>query len=163
MRRLMWMAPALALMLLLAACAGRVGEPEPHVAASGDGETHVVEIAMTAGQRFDPEQVIVSVGQTVRFRVTNLDGRPHELFIGDELAQAAHARLSHNPRAALSERVMDQITAEHGAGRTAGVFVEPGQAGELSFTFSQPGELIFGCHVDRHYDLGMRGVIRVEG
>jgi uncharacterized cupredoxin-like copper-binding protein len=152
------------LVLLLAACAGPVEERDPHTVPPGDVEgTHVIDVATTADYRFNPDELVVGVGQTVRFRVTNLDSRPHELFVGNQAAQAAHARLSHNPGATLPERVMEQIAAEHGGARTAGVFVEPGQAGELSFTFSRAGELIFGCHVDRHYDLGMRGVIRVEG
>jgi uncharacterized cupredoxin-like copper-binding protein len=157
---LLTLAPVL--VLILAACGGTVSEREPHAVPSGEGEGHIVKIAMTAGHRFDPDQMFVAAGQTVVLEVTNLDERPHELFIGDQAAQAAHARLSHNPGAALPEWMMDQIAAEHGAGRTAGVFVEPGQTAELTFTFGQPGELIFACHVDGHWELGMRGVITVE-
>lgn len=103
MRRRMLLTLAPALVLILAACGGTVSEREPHVVPSRAGEGHIVKIAMTAGHRFDPNQLFVAAGQTAVLEVTNLDGLPHELFIGDQSAQAAHARLSHNPGAALPE------------------------------------------------------------
>ncbi|HEX7173009.1 MAG TPA: hypothetical protein VF365_10425 [Candidatus Limnocylindria bacterium] len=31
-----------------------------------------------------------------------------------------------------------------------------------SHTFDEPGELLIGCHVDGHYDAGMRGTFLAE-
>jgi plastocyanin len=49
----------------------------------------------------------------------------------------------------------DARRAERGRRRTR-------QTEELGYTFDEPGELLIGCHVDRHYDAGMRGTIVVE-
>ena len=55
--------------------------------------------------------------------------------------------------------------------------VDPGQIfdtrpGEISvpanatvtttYTFEEPGELIYGCHIFGHYDYGMRGAVEVR-
>ena len=42
------------------------------------------------------------------------------------------------------------------------IVIDPGATSSLTFTFTQPGEIIFGCHVSGHYAAGMRGELVIE-
>jgi uncharacterized cupredoxin-like copper-binding protein len=46
----------------------------------------------------------------------------------------------------------------HGGGHGGGdaVEVEPGDDGELTYRFEEPGEYRIGCHQPGHYEDGMR-------
>lgn len=39
--------------------------------------------------------------------------------------------------------------------------IEPGETAELTWTFTDPGTVLMGCHEPGHYDAGMRGTITV--
>ena len=39
--------------------------------------------------------------------------------------------------------------------------LDPGETAETTVTFDEPGELLFACHVDDHYEGGMVGTISV--
>ena len=41
------------------------------------------------------------------------------------------------------------------------VLLEPGQEGEIIWTFAKHGELEFACNVPGHYDAGMQGQIQL--
>jgi uncharacterized cupredoxin-like copper-binding protein len=43
------------------------------------------------------------------------------------------------------------------------VAVAPGQSKELTYTFTEPGETLAGCHFPGHYDGGMKATITVTG
>jgi uncharacterized cupredoxin-like copper-binding protein len=45
----------------------------------------------------------------------------------------------------------------------AGVALPPGRTATLTYTFHAPGTLMYGCHVDHHYEAGMEGTIHVIG
>lgn len=83
-----------------------------------------------------------SVGETVVFEVTNAGQVQHELYLGDEAAQAAHAE-------EMAE--MDGM----GHDEPGGVSVEPGATEELEYTFAEAGEILAGCHEPGHYEAGM--------
>ena len=38
----------------------------------------------------------------------------------------------------------------------------PGETKELTWRFSEAGEVLFACHVDGHYDGGMVGTVSVS-
>ena len=102
-----WALPALLLTgLALAACA-------PAGGGSADGEVHTIEVRTTDELRFEPVEISASVGETVRFEVTNDGSTTHGFLIGDEAAQ-------------------DEFAAEMAEGgghheTDAGVIVEPGE------------------------------------
>lgn len=131
---------AAALLALLAGCAGTT--------PGTSDAPRTIEVAMTDALRFDPERITVTAGETIRFVVENPTALEHEFVIGDEHEQAEHAAEM------MGEGMMhDEPNA---------VSVGAGQIEELVYTFDEPGELLIGCHVDRHYDAGMRGAIVVE-
>lgn len=131
---------AAALIALLAGCAGTT--------PGTSDAPRTIEVTMTDALRFDPERITVTAGETIRFVVENPTALEHEFVIGDEHEQAEHA----------AEMMGDGMMHDE----PNAVAVGTGQTEELVYTFDEPGELLIGCHVDRHYDAGMRGTIVVE-
>lgn len=42
-----------------------------------------------------------------------------------------------------------------------GIGLPAGATKTLTYTFGQPGTLLYGCHVSGHYQAGMKGTITV--
>lgn len=123
-------------------------------AASPRDEPRVVRLTTTDTMRFEPDRVVVRLGEAVRFVVHNPGTVIHDLTVGDLAAQARHE---------------DQMRSFFGGSgslemRNHGVtvLVEPGETAELVVTFNQQGEVLLGCHVPGHWDARMRGVVIVE-
>ena len=118
-------------------------------AASPDEATKTVTVTTLDELAFDPSSVSVRQGDVVRFVVTNKGKAPHEFVIGDEAYQEEHAQ-----------------AMEHGGhgGADLGNVVEvaPGSKDEVTWRFTAPGEVLFACHVQGHYEGGMVGTIHVE-
>lgn len=121
------------------------------VAAAEDGADPVsgpgtVTITLTIrDSRFSPEHVRVWAGTQVRFMVRNRDPIGHELVVGPESVHLRHAR--------GSEAAHPPVPGE--------VSVGPGQTGATVYEFEDPGDLRFVCHLPRHEDFGMAGVVEV--
>ena len=135
------LATARSLAVLLAACSAAED-------SSSDGELRTIEIRTSDELRYDPENISVEAGETVRFVVINEGETAHEFLIGDETAQA-------------------EFAAEMAAGgahrhTNAGVTVEPGQTETFEYRFDEAGaDLLAGCHEPGHYDGGMVASITV--
>ncbi len=130
-------------LLLLTACGGGAGD--------GDEEVRTVEIAALDELAFEPSEVRVEVGETVRFVVRNEGQVSHEFVLGDEEVQEAHEM-------AAAEGM------EHGEAMVeamAALTLDPGATEEVTVTFDEPGEVLYGCHVPGHYDGGMVGKVIV--
>ena len=106
--------------------------------------TRTIDIAIEHS-RFHPAEVTVTAGETVRFVVRNGDPIAHEFILGSAAEQRAH------------ERGRPREHHEPGA-----VSLEGGAEGVTEYTFDQAGTVIYGCHLPRHYDYGMRGTVVVE-
>lgn len=112
--------------------------------------TRDIRIAASDLMRYDPNQVTVKAGETVRFIVTNSGQVPHEFVIGDPVAQREHAEMM---------RTMPNM--KHVDGNT--LTLAPGETKTLLWRFSKDGEVEIACHVPGHYEAGMRGNILVGG
>lgn len=126
------------------------------LACAGDGGTsdvRTIEIAMV-DIAYDPAVPIsVAAGETIRFVFTNDGTVPHDGFVGDESEQAEH-----------EAQMRADADAGHGGGHgddATAITVEPGDTGELSYTFEEPAALVLGCHQPGHYAAGMRIPIEV--
>ena len=118
-----------------------------HSAAAEDART--IEVSMTDELRFEPAEITVAPGETVRFVVTNTGESVHEFLIGDEAAQAEF-------EAEMSGEEMDHDTS-------SGLSVDPGQTETFDYTFGDTDEVIFaGCHEPGHYEGGMVATITVS-
>ena len=118
-------------------------------AASDPTAVREVTVTMTDDLSFEPDTVTVDAGETVRFVVHNGGASDHEFLIGDEAAQAKFA-------AEMANGHDDTHVGE------AGIALGPGETGEFTYAFDEPGELLIGCHEPGHYDGGMVGRITIR-
>ncbi len=158
------------LSLLLVACGGGAMDHAGHsgggaAQAHSDGHDHShgatagfgvvgdpteadTEIKVVANDslRFVPDLFEVAFAGTVKFVITNKGRLEHEFVLGDQSYQEAHSG------------AMGSMTHDEGNG----VLLPPGATGEVTWTFTSAGEILFACHVDDHYRAGMVGSISVK-
>ncbi|HVL03658.1 MAG TPA: multicopper oxidase domain-containing protein [Acidimicrobiales bacterium] len=91
------------------------------------------------------DRLQVRPGTTVRFQVRNTDPIAHELIIGDGGVHHRHAT--------GTEAIHPPVPGE--------VSVRPHESGLTTYTFDQPGTVVFACHLPGHLDYGMKGVVVV--
>ena len=104
---------------------------------------------------FDPTEIVVKVGETVKFVVVNNGKLMHELTIGDAAEQEAHQQ---------SMSKMSDMKHDEGAQQMPAnaVHIPPGQTRELTWMFSKNGKLIIACNYPGHSVLGMVGALEVK-
>lgn len=129
---------------------GACGDSKPPSAPSpGPSGARTIEIEALDSLRFEPAELTVSVGETIYFVVSNPGGGDHELILGDAGVQDAVEEGGHDA---------------HGArGALATLDLPAGATETATVTFEEPGEILFGCHVEGHYAAGMVGTVTVEG
>jgi uncharacterized cupredoxin-like copper-binding protein len=138
-RRALALLPLLAVTLAVGAGCG----DDPAEGALGPGNV-TVDVDLRHS-RFLPAHLQVVEGTTVRFRVRNLDPIDHELIVGGDEVHERHERGTHRVHGALPGEVS----------------AAAGQRAETSFRFDEPGTVVVGCHLPRHFDYGMRGEVEV--
>ncbi len=95
---------------------------------------------------FEPQEIDVEPGQTIRFVVENADPIDHEFVVGDEYMQQVH----------------ETGSEAHHTPRPGEISIAAGETVVTTYPFpEQVGGLIFGCHLPGHYAYGMRGEIRI--
>ena len=118
-----------------------------------------VRVVMNDRFRYRPAAIMVWAGRRVTFDVTNVGKLPHEFILGDRATQLDHERqMQHTPSAGGHPHVHG---ADAASGASGALTVPPGQTRRLSWTFDQPGIVLYGCHVLGHWAAGMRGTIVV--
>lgn len=142
-----------ALVLVVAACSGGGATSSPTGAASSPSDAspsavaQTIEVTLTDALRMEPAEMTVKAGQPVTFKLTNTGAIDHEFYIGDEAAQTEEEQKMQS-----GEMVMD--TAE-------GVSLKPGETKDFTYTFTEAGQTLAGCHVAGHYGGGMKATITV--
>lgn len=94
---------------------------------------------------FDIESLRVVEGTLVQFVVRNDDPIDHELVVGDDEVHRLHAN--------GSERRHPPVPGE--------VSVAPGDTSMTFYEFTEPGSIVFACHLPGHVAYGMAGTIEV--
>jgi len=97
--------------------------------------------------RYNPPEITVRPGETVRFEVKNDGKLRHEFMIGDATEQRTH-----------SEMMKRDPGMAHNDANT--IILEAGEGKTLVWQFGEAGELEIGCHVPGHYEAGMRARVR---
>lgn len=133
-----------ALLLVLTSCArgNNPGAPE--------SPTSTVEVTMRDDNTYEPPEIEVIAGETVRFVIKNAGKLRHEFLIGTVAQHKEHETL-------MAEG--EQHGGQHG-GELPGLSLAPGEEQDFTYTFSSKKELIFGCHEPQHFESGMRGEFR---
>jgi uncharacterized cupredoxin-like copper-binding protein len=141
MNRRLMVAVIAGLALTLAACS-----------AGADGSAdRTIRVRMFDDMRYEPDRIEVAAGETVRFEVRNMGQIRHEFFVGTLGEHRDHA-----------EEMRHGGHTDEAHDNPAAVRVEPGETGVLEYTFSEPGELLAGCHEPGHYEAGMVAPISVH-
>jgi uncharacterized cupredoxin-like copper-binding protein len=173
-----WKGLASVLAISLATGAFAAGEHGGHHASSAIGQvgsagdvSRTVEISM-ADNYYEPESISVKKGETVRFVVKNEGAMVHEFNIGTPAMHQAHQKEmqmmvehgvlkgDHIDHKMMEMDMGDGHSMKHDDPNS--VLLEPGQPGEIIWTFSKDTELEFACNVPGHYQAGMVGNISVE-
>jgi len=113
---------------------------DPGFVAGTAASPRVIRVTAGPGYRFSPPMISVARGETVTFLVTTMGPTIHEFLVGPAEAVA-----------------VDQ------AGTPEIADIAMMQTKSLTFTFDGPGPYAFACHVEGHYEAGMRGTITLVG
>lgn len=137
----------LGLGLLLVACS-----PSPDQQSVPPGTDRIVKISMQ-GMHFIPDRIKVKAGESVAFVVSNPTDVAHELFIGTEADQAAHAKVH------MAASAGDQAKIPHDG---YGIYLAPHAIGVVSYRFDVARTIMLGCHLPGHWAAGMHALVTAE-
>lgn len=138
--------------LMLAGCGDDESSDAIGRAAAPDQADRTVEVRMLA-KAFEPDTIAVKKGETVTFKLVNTDdGVLHEFMLGDAGMQDSHEEEMTD----MSTDPMDM------ADEPGSMTVTGGKTEELTWTFTEAGTVIYGCHQPGHYADGMKGTITVS-
>ncbi|MBC8452067.1 MAG: cupredoxin domain-containing protein [Rhodospirillaceae bacterium] len=126
--------------------------------------------------RYEPEEINVKAGETIRFKITNKGEFLHEFGLGTAAMHAEHQK----QMMVMMEHGMiepdrinhDKMKMDHGSGGMKGMsmahddpnslLLEPGKSGEIIWKFTKATELEFACNIPGHYESGMMGPLKVN-
>ncbi|HYT25339.1 MAG TPA: cupredoxin domain-containing protein [Actinomycetota bacterium] len=117
-------------------------------AHSSRAHDRIVVITITVHHsHFQPAEVAVEAGSTVRFVLRNTDPIDHEFILGDEAVQELHEKGT-----GAHHDAPGQVSVPAGTERTTTV----------TLNWTGAGRLEYACHLPGHYAYGMRGVVVVR-
>jgi len=128
----------------MAQAATDVGAPAQQSAAA-----RTIEVTATDSLAFQPATIEVRPTEAVTFAVTNGGKSVHEFTLGDPAMQQEHAGM------------MAHVPAGMGHDTPNSVSLSPGETKRLTWRFGDAGTLEYACHVQGHYQAGMRGRITI--
>jgi uncharacterized cupredoxin-like copper-binding protein len=108
----------------------------------------LVQVVMT-DFTFVPESSVFEVGETVTFVFRNMGVIPHDAVIGTEEQALEHAAEMIEMLEGGAEE--DEADEEE----VPGVDLAPGRADALTYTFTEPGQLVMACTWPGHLEAGM--------
>lgn len=142
------------------------GKPEVGHASKAADADRTVEVTM-GDIFFEPKNLSVEGGETIRFVVKNAGQLIHEFNIGTAEMHMAHREemTAMMKTGALTATGMDHSKMDHSGMKhddPNSVLVEPGQTLDVTWTFPKAGELQFACNVPGHYEAGMVGDFNIR-
>lgn len=155
--------------LMSGAMSGPMSFGKPGDAAKAD---RTVEIVMD-DNFFELETLKVAAGETIQFNVTNRGTLVHEFNLGtpdyheshqaEMVMMQQHGVLMGN---AINHDMMNMPMGDDGHTMSHdhpnSVLLEPGETGDVTWTFTSGGDIEFACNVPGHYAAGMVGTVNVE-
>lgn len=126
-----------------------VEEHEFGKASDPEKAEKTVTIDMTDKMRFEPGEIRVKAGETVRFVVRNQGKLQHEMVLGTRHSLDHHSKM------------MQKFPGmEHDEPHMA--HIEPGKEHVMGWQFTKTGSYHYGCLVPGHFEAGMIGKVIVE-
>ena len=120
---------------------GREGDPRKI--------TRTVRVDMSDAMRFNPAELTIKQGETVRFEVRNGGKTMHEMVLGTMKELKEHAELMKKfPGMEHDEPYMAHVA--------------PGKTEHIVWQFTKPGEFYYGCLIPGHFEAGMIGKVVVK-
>ena len=119
------------------------------IAGDAKDVKRTIEINMTDDMKFTPSRITVKRGETVRLVALNRGKVLHEIVIGTAQELKEHA-----------EMMKKHPNMEHDEPYMA--HVDPGQKGDIIWTFNRAGTFEFACLIPGHFEAGMKGTIVVQ-
>lgn len=111
--------------------------------------SRTIEIVLDDSMRYNPSEITVKAGETVRLFIKNAGKMKHETVLGSMDELKAHAELMRKmPGMEHSEPNM--------------LTLGPTQRGALVWQFDQPGTVDFACLIPGHMEAGMIGKVTVK-
>jgi uncharacterized cupredoxin-like copper-binding protein len=115
----------------------------------------VIKINALDSMSYDPANVSIEAGSTVKFVVTNKGEIAHAWAIDTVEEQLEH------------EEGMDNVDMDkmmtHMDGEPNGFVLKPGETKSLIWTFTKGGDIQYACHLPGHYGAGMHGAVKING
>lgn len=142
-----------------------VGEP-----AKPTPQARTVQIKLV-DNAFEPENVTIKAGETIRFVLTNAGSLLHEFNIGTAAMHMEHQKemAIMAQHGMLTPTGIDKQMMKMDHGNMPGmdmkhddpntVLVAPGETKELVWKFTKSMTLEFACNIPGHYESGMVGKI----
>lgn len=122
------------------AAIGKPGDPEK--------ATRTIRISGSDNMRYNPSEIKVKRGETVRFAVTNSGKIDHELVLGTMKELKKHAELMRKHPGMKHEEANMAL-------------VRPGETREIIWQFANAGTVDFACTIPGHLEAGMVGRVEV--
>ncbi|MEH6404097.1 MAG: cupredoxin domain-containing protein [Sneathiella sp.] len=131
--------------------------------------TRTIEVTM-GDNYFEPENISIKKGETIRFVIKNDGEFVHEFNIGTAAMHANHQKemmmmMEHG--ALEADKINhNMMKMDMGNGKTMqhndpnSVLLEPSKSAEVIWKFSEKAKLEFACNVPGHYESGMMGEVR---
>ncbi|WP_163046186.1 cupredoxin domain-containing protein [Aurantimonas aggregata] len=114
--------------------------------------TRTVEVSMMETNEgemlFEPKVIEVKEGETVRFAFQNKGQIPHEFVMDTSESIQEHK--------VLMEKFPEMEHADPNS-----ISLQPGETGEIFWTFTNTGDFEFACLIPGHYESGMHGPLTV--
>jgi uncharacterized cupredoxin-like copper-binding protein len=139
-------------------------------AGKAEDVTRTINVTMHDNY-YDPENISIKEGETVRFVVKNAGQLVHEFNIATAAMHKAHGpemmmMVEHGvleaDRINWDAAKKMQETMGHGMhDEPNSLLLEPGKSGEVIWTFPDHADLEFACNIPGHYDAGMMGEIKL--
>jgi uncharacterized cupredoxin-like copper-binding protein/Cu/Ag efflux protein CusF len=120
----------------------------PGTSDAVDRTVHVIMRETDDGEMiFEPREIEIRQGETIRFSVANKGEIEHEFVLGTMEENAEH------------KVAMAKLDMEHDDPNA--IRLGEGRSGEVIWTFTNAGTFEFACLIPGHYESGMHGPITV--
>lgn len=149
---------------------GHGGDGHAGVPGKKSNITRTIKVTMHDNY-YEPENISVKEGETIKFIIVNEGTLVHEFNIGTPDAHVAHApemQMMVDHGVLESDRInwemAKKMQKEMGHGmheEPNSVLLEPGKSGELIWQFPDHADIEFACNVPGHYDAGMAGAVKL--